>query len=56
MNNYHIKAMTTPQAARLFVTTDFKTLSKIFQSIKATAPKGATFISVLKSITEADRI
>lgn len=52
---YKLQAMTTPQAARLFICTDFKTLSKIFQSIKATAPKGATFISVLKSITEADR-
>lgn len=55
MNNYKIKAMTAPQGARLFVITDFKTLSAIFQNIKAGADyvKGATLKSVLQSITEA---
>lgn len=55
MNNYKIKAMTAPQGARLFVITDFKRLSAIFQNIKAGADyvKGATLKSVLQSITEA---
>lgn len=54
MNNYKIKAMTAPQGARLCVISDFKTLSAIFQSIKAGADyvKGATLKSVLKSMTE----
>lgn len=50
MSDYKIKAMTAPQGARLFVITDFKTLSKIFQTIKATVSKGATLKSVLQSI------
>lgn len=55
MTDHKIKAMTAPQGARLFVITDFKTLSTILKSIQATAPKGATLESVLQSITEAKK-
>ena len=53
MTNYKIKAMTAPQGARLFITTDFKTLTEILKAIRSGPDytKGATLASVLQSIT-----
>lgn len=56
MSDYKIKAMTAPQGARLFITTDFKTLTEILKAIRSGPDytKGATLASVLQSITEAN--
>lgn len=57
MNDYKIKAMTAPQGARLFITTDFKTLTEILKAIRSGPDytKGATLKNVLLSITEGKK-